>query len=182
MSRGPSLEQSLEEQTLLLAALIARFEQREERMRTASDQFEAQARQSIGLVRDEMTMLVDDAGERIGRASQEVLTSALAGHARELASAVKSLSSAARSARLVASVLLAVLTAIALLAWGVLAHYRGELATARGQLQQHQQADAILRAYAASDIALCGASLCANVDPDQRHQGDYRVVRPRPSQ
>lgn len=183
MSVDSRLEQSLEQQALLLATLIARFEQREERMRASTDQIEVRLRDGLQQAHRRIEELVALAGERIGRDAEHVLAAVVARHATGLADPIQVLRGTARVARTACVALAAILGITALLGWGALSHYRGEIEGLRGDLQRHQQAEAILRAYAASDIRLCGQALCVNVDPvDARGDGRYRVVRTRPAE
>lgn len=54
---------------------------------------------------------------------------------------------------------------------------------ARAQVERHRIEAALLRAYNAADVTLCGERLCANVDPaapGAGAAGRYRMVRARP--
>lgn len=181
----PGAHESLDQQTLLLAALMARFEQRETRMREVADRTAADLRGELGQLRLQVERLVDDAAERIANDAGLALAAVATRHDRDAAMVSARLAAAARAARAACIALAGLLALCLLLGWTGLSHYRGELARVRGDIQHYERAESVLRAYAASDAMVCGERLCANIDPGAERHGDtgqYRPLRQRPTE
>ena len=147
---------SLQNNIRLQAALMAKLEQRD--------------RQTADRLHQQMQSLHDQA--------QSALTPAAIRYDRAVESACVKLQAAQRTVSVAFALAGSSLLLFLIVGWLLLGYYRRELQTVQSELQRHEQAIPILRAYAASDAILCDGRICVNIDPAAHPYGDKRRYRP----
>ena len=152
---------ALQNSIRLQAALTTKLEQRDRQM---ADRFHQQ-----------MQTLQEQA--------QLALAPAALKYERTVEGACARLQTAQRTVSVVFALASSALLLLLIVGWLLLGYYRRELDAAQSELQRHEQAIPILRAYAASDAVLCDGHLCVNTDaaaPARGEKRQYRPAKPRP--
>ncbi|WP_293714364.1 hypothetical protein [Stenotrophomonas sp. UBA7606] len=182
MSNDPELTNllsALQNTVKLQAALMAKFEQREERMQASFEQRMQTLQTELVQLHQKVGGIVGNASSQIAEDARSAVGPVAAQYERDISAAT---ARASRSAWLwlatgISTILLAILAC-----WAVMGYYRRELASVQEALNRYDDAIPVLQAYYASDAVLCGGRVCVNVDPNGQHAGDkrqYRQAKPR---
>ncbi|MFV0681504.1 hypothetical protein [Ottowia sp.] len=179
----PELLTSLQSTVKLQAALMAKFEQREERMQANFDLRMQLLQSEVIQLDDKIDSIVRGASSQITKNAKDVVTSVAAQHSRDTSAAFALLRKADRTVWIWFAVCGAILILALLVGWTMLDYYRRELSSSKEELQRYESAVAIVQAFYASDVVICAGRICANEDPSGQRVGSksqYRRAKPRP--
>jgi hypothetical protein len=176
---------TLQNNLKLLAALMAKFEQRESGMRSAFDKSVATLRDEVTQLHQRVDYIVSTANERITEEARAAMAPVTARYSQAVSTVSKQLHGASKTVWTWYAGL-AILTVLVLaVGWGVLGYFRHELASAKQEYERYANAASIVQAFYASDAVICGGRICSNDDPTGQRAGDkrqYRQAKPRPGQ
>ncbi|WP_024891878.1 hypothetical protein [Luteimonas huabeiensis] len=179
-----SAQEPMKEMLRVLAALLAKFEQREARMQAIVEQRLQAVHDEVAQLHRRIDGIVSGAQARIVEEAKAAIVPVAAEYGRAVDTASAQLRVAGRTVRAWYGALAGLCLLLVLVAWGVLGYYRRELAEARDALERYEDAVPVLQAFYASDATVCGDRICVNVDASAPRQGDarqYAAARPRRS-
>lgn len=172
---------SLHNSLKLQAALMAKFEQSEASMQARINRHLEALEDGLSRTSGQVKSIVDNASSLIADDAVKNLSPIAAGFSHDVSARLRS---AHKTFSIWFTVAGAILLLVLLCGWITMGHYRQELATVREEVQRHEDAIPVLRAYAASDAILCDGRICVNIDSESRRLGEkrqYRQARQRPA-
>jgi hypothetical protein len=181
----PSLVMTLQNNLKLLAALMAKFEQRESSMQSAFDKRMASLHNDVTELHQRVGYIVRSASEQITEESKTAILPVAAKYDQAVSAASEQLHGVSKIVWTWYGGLAILALLFFVVGWGVLSYFRHELASAKEEYQRYDNAAAIAQAFYASDVVMCGGRICSNEDPNGQRVGDkrqYRQARPRPGQ
>jgi hypothetical protein len=181
----PSLVMALQNNLRLLAALMAKFEQRESLMQSAFSESMASLRSEVTELHGRVGYIVRSASERITEEASTAMVPVAAKYDHAVSTVSKQLHGVSKTVWAWYGGLAILALLFFVIGWGVLGYFRHELASAKEEYQRYDNAASIAQAFYASDTVICGGRICSNEDPNGQRVGDkrqYRPARPRPGQ
>lgn len=169
--------QALERLFDALLTLRAEVDQRDRLMRSNFDQKMAAVQNQLTQTERKLEAIADGAGAKIERHAREAVMPVAAEYGRSIESFSGKLRRIEKTVWVWGGAAATVLVLAIAGLWWTLTGYKRDLDEAKEQYTRFEQANAVLRAYTASDAIVCGDLLCVNTNPNGQRQGDKRQYR-----
>lgn len=160
-----------------MLTLLAEMEQREARMTAAFNQRMHALEDGVSRVENRVAGIVSGAKTQLAEDGKLALAPVAAQFDRDVAATATQLKRANKTVWTWAAIIGGVLLSVAIVAWTVLGYYRRELAKTQAELAHYERVVEVVKAYTASDAAVCDGRLCVNIEPNGKRMGGKRQYR-----